>query len=91
MTPADPDRLEALARAATPGELFARLRALTRNWNDFEDIPRSQQLECTAIGKELNDLGGTALMREAYYDAKASNPHVHVIQAYWDGIGDWRW
>lgn len=39
----------------------------------------------------LYALGGEALMREAYYDAKAENPAVTVIQAYWDGIGGWRW
>ena len=71
--------------------LFDQLVALTRNWNDYEDIPVSQQRECTAIGKKLHAEGGEKLMRAAYYHAKAANPEVHVIQAYWDGIGDWRW
>jgi len=69
--------------------LFNQLVALTHNWNDYEDIPCSQQRECTAIGKKLDAAGGKKLMCEAYYFAKAANPHVHVIQAYWNGIGDW--
>lgn len=71
--------------------LFTQLRELTSRWNDYEDIPRSQQRECQRIGEALNLLGGTKLMREAYYYAKGHNNSVHVIQAYWDGIGDWRW
>ena len=71
--------------------LFEQLRDLTKRWNDHEDIPRSQQLECAAIGRKLNQAGGINLMRDAYYHAKGHNNSVHVIQAYWDGIGDWRW
>lgn len=71
--------------------IFTQLRELTRRWNEHEDIPRSQRLECRNIGEALHALGGEALMREAYYDAKSHNRAVTVIQAYWDGIGDWRW
>ena len=91
LSPSDLDRLESLARAATPEKLFEQLRALTRNWNNHEDIPRSQQLECRDIGRKLNAIGGKQLMTDAYYDAKATNNYVAVIQAYWDGIGDWQW
>jgi hypothetical protein len=73
------------------GDLFAELRRVTAMWNGYDDIPKSQQGLCRAIGLRLHALGGEDLMREAYYDAKAANPDVHVIQAYWDGIGDWRW
>ena len=71
--------------------LVEQLRELTSRWNDHEDIPRSQQLECARIGRELDAIGGKDVMTEAYRAARAANPHVHVIQAYWDGIGDWRW
>lgn len=77
--------------AETDAALFEQLRALTRNWNTYEDIPESQQRQCTRIGKSLHALGGEELMREAYYHAKGYNPAVSVIQAYWDGIGEWRW
>lgn len=73
------------------GSLIDQLCDLTKRWNDHEDIPRSQQLECRTIGEKLNDLGGCHAMREAYREAKARNTSVHVIQAYWDGIGDWQW
>jgi hypothetical protein len=72
-------------------ELFRQLCALTRNWNDHEDIPRSQQLECRKIGEALSAIGGNAAMVEAYYIARALNSNVHVIQAYWDGVGDFQW
>jgi hypothetical protein len=71
--------------------LFSELRRVTAMWNTHEDIPTSQKLLCRQIGKRLYELGGEALMREAYYDAKAANRAVTVIQAYWDGIGEWRW
>lgn len=75
----------------TRNELFERLCALTRNWNTYEDVPRSQQLECASIGREINALGGFSLMQEAYRHAKRKNNAVSVIQAYWNGIGDWQW
>ena len=71
--------------------LFAQLRELTRRWNTYEDIPRSQQLECRKIGTQLHAIGGEALMLDAYYDAKGQNLAASTIQAYWDGVGDWRW
>ncbi|MDE2107444.1 MAG: hypothetical protein KGL39_60165 [Patescibacteria group bacterium] len=72
----------------TPTE---QLIDLTKRWNDHEDIPRSQQLECKKIGEKINAQGGFAAMQEAYRAARRANPMTHVIQAYWDGIGDWRW
>ena len=71
--------------------LFEELRWVTGLWTVYEDIPKSQQARCRVIGTKLNALGGEALMREAYYDAKAANQAATVVQAYWDGIGDWRW
>jgi len=76
---------------ATKDVLFSELRRLTAMWNNYEDVPTSQQLLCRQIGRRLHALGGAALMREAYYDAKAKNPAITVVQAYWDGVGDWRW
>ena len=76
---------------ATKDELFAQLADCTRAWNRNDLVPKSQQLRCRQIGRDLNEIGGMALMQEAYYEAKAENPDVHVIQAYWDGIGDWIW
>jgi hypothetical protein len=64
---------------------------LTKRWNQFEDIPRSQQLECADIGKRINAVGGFAAMQSAYREAKARNRSASVIQAYWHGIGDWQW
>ena len=72
-------------------DLVEQLCELTSRWNDFEDIPESQQRECRKIGEGIHAEGGKQAMIAAYYEAKARNPHVHVIQAYWDGVGDWRW
>lgn len=72
-------------------ELVEQLCDLTKRWNDFEDVPVSQRKECRKIGVALNAEGGMNAMRKAYYEAKGRNPSVHVIQAYWDGIGDWVW
>lgn len=71
--------------------LFKQLHELTSRWNTFEDVPRSQQLECTAIGKKLHAAGGEALMRDAYYDVTGQNRAASVIAAYWHGIGEWQW
>lgn len=71
--------------------LIEQLKDLTKRWNDHEDIPRSQQLECAEIGKKLNTIGGMDLMTEAYYAAKGQNRSASPIQAFWLGIGDWQW
>ncbi len=68
-----------------------QLLELTKRWNNHEDVPRSQQLECKAIGKNLNHVGGMSAMQDAYREARAANKDVHVIQAYWHGIGGWQW
>jgi hypothetical protein len=68
-----------------------QLLDLTKRWNNHEDIPRSQQLECRKIGERINSEGGFAGMQEAYRQARMLNPDVHVIQTYWDGVGDWEW
>ncbi len=75
----------------TEDALFEQLRDLTKRWNRYEDIPESQRSECRNIGTQLHSLGRERLMRIAYYDAKEANPEVHTIQAFWDGIGEWRW
>lgn len=72
-------------------KLFAELIKCTEDWNQHDLVPTSQKLECKRIGAELDRLGGIDLMQAAYYEAKAENFCVHSIQAYWDGIGDWRW
>ena len=79
------------SRSETRAVLFEELRRVTAMWNRHEDIPESQRALCRQIGVRLNALGGADLMLKAYYDAKGANPDVHVIQAYWDGIGEWRW
>lgn len=68
-----------------------QLCELTKRWNQHEDIPRSQQLECAEIGKRINARGGMAAMQEAYYAAKRRNTAASVIAAYWHGVGDWQW
>lgn len=68
-----------------------RLIKLTRDWNRHDLVPDNQKKACREIGIALNDAGGLDAMRSAYHEAKDHNPDVHVIQAYWDGIGEWRW
>lgn len=72
-------------------DLIAQLVSLTSPWTTYEDIPGSQKSECQIIGKKLWNIGGMKLMQDAYYTAKNANPAASTIQAYWDGIGDWRW
>lgn len=72
-------------------EAIAQLCELTKRWTIYEDIPKSQQHECREIGTRLWSLGGMNAMTQAYYAAKAENPAAITVQAYWDGIGDWRW
>jgi hypothetical protein len=72
-------------------QLFDKLAAITDNWTEHEDVPRSQQLAVKEIGRNLYDLGKEGLMREAYYHAKGSNRAASIVQAYWHGIGDWQW
>lgn len=76
---------------STENALINQLIDLTKRWNSYEDVPKSQQAECRKIGQQLHATGGEALMRAAYYSARDYNRDVHVIQAYWDGIGNWRW
>lgn len=75
----------------TQRDLGLELLNLTRHWTTYEDVPVSQKRKCKEIGTALNVAGGMPLMREAYYAAKAENPAASAVQAYWDGIGDWRW
>lgn len=76
---------------ATLGDLTDELCALTLYWNDYEDIPQSQRIICREIGKKLHEAGGFRFMTDAYYHAKAQNRYASTIQAYWDGVGDWKW
>ena len=73
------------------GDLTDELVNLTQFWNADEDVPKSQQKMCRAIGQKLHDAGGFRFMTDAYYHAKTRNRHASIVQAYWDGIGDWRW
>lgn len=75
----------------TLGSLTDELVNLTQFWNDYEDIPESQQKLCRRIGERLNAVGGFRSMVDAYYHAKARNRHAMTVQAYWDGVGEWRW
>ena len=72
-------------------DLLAALIELTKTWNDHDLVPQSQKIECRKIGEALHKEGGEELMRDAYYKAKAQNRACVVVQAYWDGIGEWRW
>jgi hypothetical protein len=71
--------------------LTEQLCELTSRWTEYEDIPASQKSECRQIGVELNKLGGTSAMRDAYYEAKGRNRAASSIQPFWDGVGEWRW
>lgn len=71
--------------------LTKQLFDLTKDWNEFDLVPKSQQAECRAIGEKLNSLGGLTLMQEVYRATHAKNRCASVIQAYWDGIGLWSW
>lgn len=72
-------------------DAITQLCELTKRWTTYEDIPKSQQYECREIGKRLWSLGGMNAMMQAYYVAKGNNLAASTVQAYWDGIGDWRW
>lgn len=74
-----------------PEAAVRQLLELTKRWNNHEDVPRSQQIECRQIGERINAAGGMRAMIAAYDEATNANRDVRVIQAYWDGVGDWRW
>lgn len=75
----------------TTPALFKELVALSAEWNEHDLVPEAQKAQCRAIGQQLNTLGGMELMQGAYYHAKGRNRCASMIQAYWDGIGEWRW
>lgn len=67
------------------------LKNLCKDWNEHDLVPEEQKAKCREIGEALHKLGGMMLMQEAYYAARGRNRSASVIQAYWDGVGDWRW
>lgn len=71
--------------------LANRLKSLTRDWNEHDLVPDIQKAECREIGEALNKLGGMRAMLDGFYAAKERNRCASVIQAYWDGVGEWRW
>ena len=78
----------------TPEEiaaLTAQLVTLVKDWNYHDLISDEQKKECREIGRKLNAIGGMVAMRDAYYAAKATNRCASTLDAYWDGIGEWRW
>lgn len=77
--------------ADTIETLTEQLCDLTKRWNETDLVPGSQQKECTEIGRKLDKLGGMTAMQDAYYAAKGQNRCASIVQAYFDGIGDWRW
>lgn len=85
------DTTEDIRKIRDQEELTLRLIALTAEWNEHEDVPKSQQYKCRAIGEALHELGGMDMMVEAYRDVHRLNRAATVVQAYWDGIGDWQW
>ena len=71
-------------------QLVDELKAITASWNEFDLVPKDQQAKCRKIGVELHAMGNEDLMQKAYYMAKEQNRSASVIQAYWDGIGNWK-
>jgi hypothetical protein len=72
-------------------QLIDRLLTLTRDWNAFDLVDEQVKQECRLIGEELDKLGGYDLMLYAYRTARAANKCSTAVQAYWDGVGAWRW
>lgn len=73
-----------------PGTLMLELRDLTRGWTRHDRILPGEE-EARDIGRRLYELGGAALMQEAYYFVTGLNPAASSLSALWDGIGEWRW
>ena len=86
-----------IAIPAEARSLIERLSEITRDWNAHDPVPKRQKDEVREIGNKINSLGGGdpdagfELMQAAYYAVKAKNRHAATVQAYWDGIGNWRW
>lgn len=72
-------------------DLTCELIKISDEWTAHDLVPDRQKANVIRIGVALNSAGGMPAMQYAYYAAKNSNPHASVIQAYWDGIGEWRW
>jgi hypothetical protein len=70
--------------------LYDELLDLTREWTRHDRILPNEE-RAKAIGRRLHHLGGTPLMRMAYYHATGVNPAASVLSLLWDGIGEWRW
>lgn len=75
----------------TKAKATKRLISLSASWNEYDLVPKDQQAECRQLGERLDEIGGMEAMIDAYYAAKAKNRCASAIQAYWDGVGDWRW
>lgn len=71
--------------------LTARLCRMVEPWTTDGLHSTTTKAICRRIGMQINEIGGKPAMITAYYDAKAVNRCASVIQAYWDGIGDWQW
>ena len=71
--------------------LIDELLKLTRYWNAYDLVGKEDQKRITEIGRELDKMGGYDLMLYAYRTVKSANRYVTAIQAYWDGIGAWKW
>jgi len=56
------DTTEDIRKIRDQEELTLRLIALTAEWNEHEDVPKSQQYKCRAIGEALHELGGMSAM-----------------------------
>lgn len=70
----------------------ARLLELARAWNDHDPIPDGHKAEVKAIGEQLHGKGGWPLMSKVYENVrKRSTVDSCLIEAWWDGVGDWRW
>lgn len=72
-------------------ELTAHLCTLVAPWTQDGLHSDETKADCRRVGERLNKIGGMEAMINAYYEAKASNRCASVVQAYWDGIGDWQW
>jgi hypothetical protein len=80
--------------AQVEAELAGVLQAIAFTYADGRRPSEDERNTIRRIGGELNDLGGTALMKEVF--DRVLKPHfeyyerlVNICDKNWSGIGDW--
>jgi hypothetical protein len=68
-----------------------RLLAMAKLWNATDPAPPGHKQEVRSIGQHLHAKGGWDLMSAVYDHVRERRAYPHLIEAWWDGIGDWRW